>query len=112
MKPKDNLSLQEAREIRRNFRMIALGVLAVLAIGVIFYHFVEGLSWLNATYFCVVTLTTVGYGDIAPKTDPGKIFTIFYLLIGIGIIAAFLNNLLRSTIARRKIKESEKSGKP
>lgn len=109
MKPKDDLTLKEAHAIRRNFRLIALGVMSVLAIGVVFYHYVEGLRWLDSLYFCVVTLTTVGYGDITPKTDLGKLFTIFYLLIGIGIIAAFLNNLLRSTIARRKIREYEKS---
>lgn len=112
MKPKDNLTLKEAHAIRRNFRLIALGVMSVLAVGVVFYRYVEGLSWLDALYFCVVTPTTVGYGDIAPKTDLGKLFTVFYLLIGISIVAAFLNNLLRSTIARCKIKESEKPDKP
>ena len=36
-------------------------------------------------YFCVVTMSTVGYGDFSPETALGKVYTIFYLFIGIGI---------------------------
>ena len=56
-----------------------------------FYYYYEGWSWVDAIYFSVITLTTVGYGDISPQTDGGKIFTIFYIIIGIGIILSFLN---------------------
>lgn len=65
-------------------------LLVVIGGGMIFYRFVEDMSWVDAYYFCVITLTTVGYGDITPKTDLGKIFTTFYLLIGIGIITSFI----------------------
>lgn len=41
----------------------------------------------NAFWWAVVTLTTVGYGDVFPVTDIGKVLTIFVLIIGIGIIA-------------------------
>ena len=46
----------------------------VVTIGVIFYMRVEGWSLLDAVYFCVVTLGTVGFGDITPKTELGKLF--------------------------------------
>lgn len=105
MKPKDKLSIAEARMIQRNFQLIALAAVTVLTVGVVFYHFVERFRWLDSLYFSFVTLTTVGYGDFVPKTDAGKLFTIFYLLIGIAIIASLLNNLIRSGVARRKIKE-------
>jgi len=57
------------------------------------YHYLEDWSWVDSVYFSVVTLTTVGFGDFAPKTDGGKIFTIFYIIIGIGIILSFINTL-------------------
>lgn len=64
-----------------------------ILIGTVFYHFVEDLRWIDALYFSVVTLTTVGYGDFSPQTDIGKLFTVAYILNGIGIIFAFINAL-------------------
>jgi len=70
-------------------------------IGALFYHHVEKLRFLDAFYLSVITLATVGYGDLAPKTDAGKIFTIFYVLIGIAIVGASVNYLLRRAAIRR-----------
>lgn len=82
-------------------RRILLVVLLLIIGGAIFYRHVEGLSWLDSIYFCVITLTTVGYGDITPHTDAGKIFTIFYILFGVAIIASSLSYLLKSSVMKR-----------
>ncbi len=81
-----------AREALKSddFRLLLGLTGAVVAAGTVFFHFQEGLRWLDAVYFTVITLTTVGYGDIAPQTDAGKLFTIAYLVVGLGIIAAFI----------------------
>jgi voltage-gated potassium channel len=79
------------------YRHIALLAAFILLAGTVFYHFVEGISWLDAYYFSVVTLATVGYGDITPQTAGGKLFTTFYILVGVGIIALYI-----STVARRR----------
>lgn len=75
----------------RKFVALLLLVIGILLMGTVFYSSVEHLRWLNALYFSVITLTTVGYGDFAPQTDTGKIFTMFYLIIGIGILLAFIS---------------------
>lgn len=67
----------------------------ILIIGSVVYHFVEGWDWIDCLYFSVITLTTIGYGDIAPETVGGKIFTMFYIIIGIGIILSFVNTLYK-----------------
>ncbi len=71
----------------RNPNVKALMVLAggIVTFSALVYMLLEGWSFLDAVYFCVVSMSTVGYGDFSPHTALGKIFTIFYLLIGIGI---------------------------
>jgi hypothetical protein len=77
----------------KEYRDLLLTTLVVLCIGTTIYHFLEGWSWLDAFYFSFITLTTVGFGDFAPQTDAGKIFTILYIIIGIGIILSFVNTV-------------------
>ena len=75
------------------YRSLLFWVLFTLAAGTIFYSTVEGWSLLDALYFCVVTLGTVGFGDLTPTTATGRAFTIVYILFGLSILAAFLNML-------------------
>jgi len=98
----------EYLKIRRQYRAAALVALSVLAIGAVFYHHVEHFRWLDAFYFCTITLTTIGYGDLVPKTDAGKLFTIFYVLVGIGIFGFFVNLFIQHAVARREIRQSQK----
>ena len=104
-------AIEEYRKIQSKFRVTAVIAVSVLLIGATFYHNVENLDWLDAFYFCVITLTTIGYGDITPHTDAGKFFTMFYVIIGIGIIATFANLLLQNAFARRQLKRSQHSKK-
>ena len=67
----------------------------MLSVGSVFYHFVEGWSWIDSMYFSFISLTTVGFGDITPNTDLGKVFTIFYLTVGIGLILSFIDILFK-----------------
>ena len=81
--------------------LIAFGILVVVwAIGAVFYHVVEGLSYVDALYFTAITLTTVGYGDFAPQTDAGKIFTALYAFVGIGIFLGFAAALFQAISGR------------
>jgi len=59
---------KEYSTVLRNFRLAGAFALLMIGVGSFFYHFVEKLNWLDAVYFCVVTLATVGYGDITPHT--------------------------------------------
>ena len=84
------------------YRLLITAALSLLVGGSIFYHIVEKWNWLDSYYFCVVTLATVGYGDLVPKTDLGKLFTTFYILIGIGIIATFASAFIKRQGLRAK----------
>ena len=93
----------------KDFRALFLWVLAILALGTWFYAKVEGWTALDALYFSVITLATVGYGDFHPVTPAGKIFTIFYIFVGLGILSGFVILLAeRSGLIKGKKKEEKK----
>lgn len=66
---------------------------SALLIGTVAYHWLEGWSYLDAVYFCVVSLATVGYGDLTPTTPLTRAFTILYLINGIGILLALFDRI-------------------
>lgn len=69
-------------------RVLAIvGLLVLLLVGgtVGFYLVSSGSSWIDCLYMAVITLTTVGYGEAVPLDDRGKLFTVVYLLFGLGI---------------------------
>lgn len=76
-------------------RIIAVAALLTISIGSVVYMEIEGWTLLDAVYFCVVTLATVGYGDLHPTTPLGRAFTIAYIMVGVGIIAAFITGLAK-----------------
>jgi hypothetical protein len=73
-------------------------LVSVITIGSVFYWRVEHWTLLDAIYFSVVTVRAVGFGDLSLHTRIGKIFTIFYVLISIGIIGIFVNAFSRCEI--------------
>lgn len=91
------------RRIATDPQSRGLGILAIglIAGGATFYRTVEGFSWVDSFYFTVVTLTTVGYGDLHPVTTMGKVFTIFYLLIGVGVIVSLVTVTARNMVESR-----------
>ncbi|HPY42116.1 MAG TPA: potassium channel family protein [Thiolinea sp.] len=80
------------------FRSNLLLVIVVLISGTLFYSQIEGWSALDSLYFSVTTLATVGYGDLHPQTAFGKIFTILYIFVGIGLFISFFTRLTRSLL--------------
>jgi voltage-gated potassium channel Kch len=96
--------------IRRQYRVAAAVALGLLSGGAVFFHLVEHFSWVDSFYFCTMTLATVGYGDFVPHTTAGKLFDSFYVLIGIGIIAFFVNIMVKQAVMRRELRRSRRRG--
>ena len=70
--------------------IFAITVFLILLFGGTFvYSSIEGWRYIDSAYFTVATVTTIGYGDIVPQTDRGKLFTIFFSFLGIGMAFYF-----------------------
>ena len=84
-----------------DFRTLGTLVFFTLLSGTIFYSLVEGWSLVDAFYFSVTTLTTVGLGDLSPTTTVGKLFTVVYIFSGLGLIVGFISTIGTETFSRR-----------
>ena len=71
---------------------------AMIAVASLFYWYVEGWSYLDSVYFSVITIATVGYGDLSPQTALGKVFTIGYIFAGLGLFVAAASSIADSII--------------
>tara|TARA_Y100000310_G_scaffold345606_1_gene467214 strand:+ start:28127 stop:28366 length:240 start_codon:yes stop_codon:yes gene_type:complete len=76
--------------------------------GTAFYSYAENLSFVDAFYFSGATLTTLGYGDIVPTNDASKIFTVFYALLGIGLIFYIFTEIFRLFFTGKLLKHEKK----
>ena len=74
---------------------------ALVLTGTIFYWRTEDWTIVQALYFSVVTLTTVGYGDLHPTTAGTQIFTIVYILTGFGVLVALLTSVAQQYLAQK-----------
>ena len=75
----------------RQTRPIFIYAATVVGIGAALYHWLEGWSWLDSVYFVVITLTTIGYGDLHPTKPVTKLITIFYGINGIILLLMFFD---------------------
>ncbi|MBI2650248.1 two pore domain potassium channel family protein [Candidatus Woesearchaeota archaeon] len=112
----DKKELMRAEEeqhkiFHRRILYIIIVIMLFLFGGATFYYLVEKWRYLDALYFSAYTMTTVGYGDITPKTDFGKIFTIFYVFAGVAIALYGLSVIASHFVEVREEFWMEKLGK-
>jgi len=87
-------------------RPVFIYVAVIIAMGTILYHWLEGWNYLDSLYFVVVTLTTIGYGDLSPTTPLAKWITIFYGLNGVAILLVLFDEIRRVRLHRSDVGQS------
>ncbi|WP_319469625.1 ion channel [uncultured Pseudodesulfovibrio sp.] len=92
---------------RSPFGKLTLLILAMLLFGTVGYWFFEHYpdgevhDLFGALWWTVVTLTTVGYGDMVPGTTGGKIMGFFVMICGIGLVSTLTGNLASMLVERK-----------
>ncbi|KAL2651639.1 hypothetical protein R1flu_019767 [Riccia fluitans] len=86
-----------------------VGLLVYLFVGVMIYCWkrdefrgIETVGWIDALYFCIVTMCTIGYGDITPETPAAKILSCALVLVGFGFIDALMGGLVTFVLDRQE----------
>jgi voltage-gated potassium channel len=85
---------------RRGFqiRYAIIALAAAIVFGTIGFHFVEGWTLADSLYVTVQTLTTVGYGDLPPRSGGGRLFAVVVMLIGVAGVALFVSTIVQSVV--------------
>lgn len=76
-------------------RLIFIWVALWILLGTVLFHRLEGWGWVDSFYFTIVSLTTVGYGDLTPTTPISKLVASFFLLNGVAILVALFGQVRR-----------------
>ncbi len=78
-------------------------ILVVLATGIIGYRVLSNLSWLDAFYMTVITVTTVGFSEVGPLSVEAKIFTVFLIISSVFIFAFAISVVTEYILSRNSL---------
>jgi len=111
--PMHRLRVQLGDPVRQfQLTLVMLGI--VLVVGTVGYRLIERLSWLDAAYMTVITVATVGFGEIRPFTPAGRVFTMGLIIVGVGTgawaatraVEVMLGQTLWLSVQRRRMKQA------
>lgn len=80
-------------------------VAMLLMIGVMGFKFISGYSWIDAIYMTVITITTVGFGEVQPLDAFSKIFTVFLILASVVIVGFAISIITEFILSKNNIEE-------
>lgn len=92
-------------------RGLLLFAFSMIGLATVTFWLLEGWTLLDAAFFSVVTISTVGYGELVPQTVAGKIFAMFYILVGLGVFVAAASAVAEALMRRRE-QDRDRDGEP
>jgi len=83
---------------RFRIRDAVIAVVIAITMGTLGFHLIEGWSILDSLYVTAQTVTTVGFGDVTPKSSQGRIFATAFMLVGVGVVLYALTTTVQSIV--------------
>ena len=83
---------------RIRIRLVLLAVFGVIVLGTVMFHVLEGWSILDSLYVTAQTVTTVGFGDLTPRTAFGRAFAVFFMMVSVGVVLYALTSTVQAIV--------------
>lgn len=93
-----NILPEFSKQTRRKLVFTTFAIIFMISVGTLGFHYFENLSWIESIYVSTQTVTTVGYGDLTPKTPQGELFATIFMLFGVGTVLYSLTVLAQALI--------------
>lgn len=90
---------------RREILMSLLALIVVIGSGTLGYRLIEGWPWMDGLFMTFITLTTIGFAEVRPLSDLGRVFTILIALSGIGIVTFVAARAAQLLLASERLSE-------
>lgn len=88
--------------IRSRLKAFLIAFFVLIVVGTFGFMAIEGRSLIDSFYFVIVTMATVGYGDVHPVSTLGKIFTMVIIIMGVGTFLGVIANITEIMLAKRE----------
>lgn len=92
-------AIRRVRQTRNRLLRFIAAIVIVAAVGTVGFMLLEGWTLLEAVYMTVITLSTVGFAEVAPLSGPGKLFTTGLIVAGVGWVAYLFASIGRSIVS-------------
>jgi voltage-gated potassium channel len=90
---------------RREILLASLALLVLFAVGTFGYGLLEGWSWMDGLYMTFITLSTIGFQEIQPLSDAGRLFTLGLGITGIGLLTFVVARSAQLLLASERLRE-------
>ncbi len=82
----------------RNLRILLAVLVLLFGVGSAGFHIIEGWPWFDGLYMVVTTFTTIGYQEVHPLSHAGRVFNMFLILVGVGMVFLIIGTLTQLVI--------------
>ena len=90
---------------RKKIYIAVFLLLAVLAFGIVGFRIISDYKWIDALYMTVITITTVGFGEVMPLDDESKVFTIFLILVSLIVVGYAISIITEYILSKNNVEE-------
>ena len=90
--------------VRTRFGIVSLALLTLLTLGIGGYMAIERWSFFDALYMTIVTFTTVGYAEVHPLSNAGRVLTTFLMVGGVGVMLCTLSAVVQTIVEEEALK--------
>src|SRR5436190_23811477 len=81
-----------------NLKLIAAALAVLTCVSMIGFHLIEGWTWFDAFYMVVITFTTIGYGEVHPLSQAGRVFNLALIISGGTLVALGIGSLTQALL--------------